>query len=51
MGHAPGRVVNPAALQGTDSEKLEGTRRLRDEIKSRIESWIVETRTGSGQED
>jgi hypothetical protein len=42
---------DPAALQGTDIEKLKGTRRIRDEIKSRIESWIVETRTGSGRED
>ncbi len=41
----------PAAMQGTDSEKLEKTRRIRDEIRSRIESWIVETRIGSGPED
>ncbi|MGC9965463.1 MAG: arsenate reductase ArsC [Syntrophobacteraceae bacterium] len=42
---------DPAALQGTDNEKLEETRRIRDEIKSKVESWIVETRIGSGQED
>jgi arsenate reductase len=42
---------DPGEMQGTDSEKLEKTRRIRDEIKSRIQSWIVETRIGSGQED
>ena len=42
---------DPDGLQGTDSEKLEKTRKIRDEIKSRIESWIVETRIGSGQEN
>ncbi len=31
---------DPAALRGTDSEKLEGMRTIRDEIKSRIDSWI-----------
>jgi hypothetical protein len=38
-------------MQGTDSEKLEKTRKIRDEMKSRIEFWIVEARIGSGQED
>jgi arsenate reductase len=40
---------DPGALQGGDSEKLEKTRKIRDEIKSRIQSWIFETRIGSGQ--
>jgi arsenate reductase len=31
---------DPAALQGTDEEKLEGTRQIRDAIKAQIEEWI-----------
>jgi arsenate reductase len=31
---------DPAALQGTDEEKLQGTRRIRDAIKAQIEEWI-----------
>jgi arsenate reductase (thioredoxin) len=45
------RFDDPAALQGTDTEKLEEARRIRDEIKSKIESWLVETKDGSGQRD
>jgi arsenate reductase len=42
---------DPAALQGTYSEKLTETRRIRDEIKSKVESWIVETKIDSSQEN
>jgi arsenate reductase len=35
---------DPAALSGSYEEKLEGTRRIRDAIKSRIEAWIEEVR-------
>lgn len=42
------RFDDPAALQGTESKKLDETRRIRDEIKSKVESWIVETKIGSG---
>jgi arsenate reductase len=35
---------DPAELQGSDAEILEGVRRIRDAIKSRIESWIQEKR-------
>ncbi len=31
---------DPAALQGTDDEKLKGTREIRDAIKAQIEEWI-----------
>ena len=31
---------DPAALQGTDEEKLEGTRQIRDAIKAQIGEWI-----------
>ncbi|MHC1729561.1 MAG: arsenate reductase ArsC [Syntrophobacteraceae bacterium] len=33
---------DPVALAGSYGERLEGTRRIRDKIKSRIESWIRE---------
>jgi len=36
---------DPAALRGTEDEKLQETRRIRDEIKSKIESWIEDFRT------
>jgi len=42
---------DPAALQGSFKERLEGTRRIRDEIRSRIESWISEVRKGEDQAD
>lgn len=32
---------DPAELQGTDEEKLEGTRRIRDAIRAQIEEWIL----------
>jgi arsenate reductase (thioredoxin) len=32
---------DPAAVQGTDEEKLQGTRRIRDDIRARIEEWIL----------
>lgn len=38
---------DPAALQGTDEEKLQGTRRIRDEIKSRVESWVQAVKKGA----
>jgi arsenate reductase len=31
---------DPAALRGSHEERLEGTRRIRDEIRSKIVSWI-----------
>ena len=33
---------DPAKLDGTHEEKLEQTRKIRDEIKARIERWIEE---------
>jgi arsenate reductase len=33
---------DPAALQGSQEEKLAETRKIRDAIKSRIEEWIHE---------
>jgi len=33
---------DPAKVEGTHEEKLEQTRRIRDEIKGRIERWIKE---------
>jgi len=32
---------DPSALQGSDEEKLEGTRKIRDAIKTRIEEWLT----------
>ncbi len=37
---------DPAALPGSYEERLEGVRKVRDEIKSRIEAWIKEVRKG-----
>lgn len=31
---------DPAKLEGSHEEKLEGTRKIRDAIKSRVEEWI-----------
>ena len=31
---------DPSALKGTDEEKLQGTRVIRDQIKARIEEWV-----------
>jgi arsenate reductase len=31
---------DPAALQGTDEEKLQETREIRDAIKTQIEEWV-----------
>ncbi len=31
---------DPAALEGTDEEKLRGTREIRDAIKTQIEEWM-----------
>jgi arsenate reductase len=33
---------DPAKVEGTHEEKLQLTRKIRDEIRSRIESWIKE---------
>lgn len=33
---------NPSTLKGTDEEKLKTTRNIRDKIKSKIESWLIE---------
>jgi arsenate reductase (thioredoxin) len=31
---------DPSAIQGTDDEKLQGTRNIRDAIKAQIEEWV-----------
>jgi arsenate reductase len=31
---------DPAILRGTDEEKLQGTREIRDAIKTQIEEWV-----------
>jgi arsenate reductase len=33
---------DPSALQGTNEEKLAGTRKIRDSIKAKIEDWCAE---------
>jgi len=33
---------DPSALQGTYEERLEGTKKIRDEIKDKIEKWAAE---------
>lgn len=33
---------DPEALQGNNDEKMDGTRRIRDAIRSKIEHWIKE---------
>jgi len=33
---------DPSALQGTDEEKLQAIRKIRDDIKAKVESWINE---------
>lgn len=33
---------DPSALAGTPAEKLDGVRRIRDEIRSRIKTWCAE---------
>ncbi|HPC47514.1 MAG TPA: arsenate reductase ArsC [Deltaproteobacteria bacterium] len=35
---------DPAALEGTESERLQEFRRIRDEIRDRILSWLKEIR-------
>jgi len=35
-------LPDPSALEGTQDEKRQTTRRIRDEIKARIEAWIKE---------
>ena len=32
--------LDPSSFSGTDNEKREGTRIIRDEIKNKIENWI-----------
>ncbi|OGW27437.1 MAG: arsenate reductase [Nitrospirae bacterium GWC2_42_7] len=34
---------DPSGLEGTYEERLEKTRQIRDEIKTRIEEWLKET--------
>jgi arsenate reductase len=34
------RFEDPSALAGTDEEKLQVTRRIRDQIRKQIEEWI-----------
>lgn len=33
---------DPEGLEGSDDERLEGTQKIRDAIKSRIEHWLKE---------
>jgi arsenate reductase (thioredoxin) len=35
-------LPDPAALIGTHQERLEGTRKIRDEIRARVEMWCDE---------
>jgi arsenate reductase len=37
-------VNDPASFTGTDEEKLKKTRKVRDDIRSRVEQFIQETR-------
>ncbi|GAW66166.1 arsenate reductase [Geoanaerobacter pelophilus] len=32
---------DPSVLQGTDEEKLQSIRAIRDDIKKKVESWII----------
>ena len=34
---------DPAALSGTHEERLAGTRKIRDQIRARLEMWCDET--------
>jgi arsenate reductase len=36
-------LPDPSALGGNYEEKLQATRRIRDEIKARVEAWLKET--------
>ncbi len=38
---------NPETLKGNHEEKLSQVKRIRDEIKSRIASWLTETNHGN----
>ena len=41
---------DPAALTGADSDKIEKTREIRDQIKSWLEDWVKEVReSGNGK--
>lgn len=42
---------DPAAIRGSHEEKLEGTRIIRDKIKTKIEDWIRELKSKSLVED
>lgn len=42
---------DPAALRGSHEEMLEGTRRIRDAIQSRIKSWIEEAGESAADKD
>jgi hypothetical protein len=33
---------DPSALPGTEEERLEGTRKIRDQIRDRVEAWCEE---------
>ncbi|HBA88131.1 MAG TPA: arsenate reductase ArsC [Geobacter sp.] len=33
---------DPSALQGTEEEKLQGTREIRDAIRNQVEEWLKE---------
>jgi arsenate reductase len=36
---------NPEAFEGSHEEKLKQVKRVRDEIRARIEAWVQETET------
>lgn len=42
---------DPAAVEGTEEEKLAAFRRVRDEIDQTIEQWVDGHRTASGKDE
>ena len=36
---------DPSAIEGSEEDKMAGTRKIRDEIKEQIKSWVDETIT------
>lgn len=42
---------DPSQVQGTDQEKLDRVRMIRDEIRARIEAWIEEVKKGPKKQE
>ena len=40
--------LDPSQFQGTDTEKLEQTRQVRDQIKEKIKEWLIEEQSIGG---